>query len=743
MEGEPILSQHPRVRIRSRFVTMALAMGVVMAFLSPVAVTAAGGTFTDDDNSVFEVDIQWMADNGLTNGCNPPTNDQFCPDDPVTRGQMAAFMTRAFELTDGAGDDLFTDDDNSLFEDDIDRLGTAGITTGCNPPDNTEFCPDDTVTRGQMAAFLNRALGLLGGSGSDLFTDDDGSVFEEDIDKLGTAGITLGCNPPAGDHFCPDDPVSRGEMAAFLHRADMEVELQVLAINDFHGNIATTNGAFGGVGRADYMAANMRAAQTGVTNSITVSAGDLVGASPLVSALFHDEPTIEAMNLIGVEINGVGNHEFDEGGTELLRLQNGGAHPVDGDLDGTPFLGADFEFLAANVVVTGTGQTLFAPYTIKEYQGIPVAFIGMTLEGTPSIVTPSGVAGLQFKDEVDTVNALVPELQAMGIESIVILMHQGGFATEGGGDGDGCGTLSGELYDIVTGLDDAVDLVIGGHNNQRFTCMDVDGKAVTMAYWAGRMFTDIDVSLNRMTGDMTIQAIDNVPNAQDGVTPAADLTALIDRYTALAAPLADRVIGHITVDLSRTNNDAGESPLGDVIADAQLAATSGSTTGNAVAAFMNPGGIRADITFAQSASEGDGVVTYGEAFTSQPFSNTLVTMTLTGAQIDALLEEQWQAGDESVLQVSNGFTYTWDANEPEGSRVNSATIAIGGAPIVLTDSYRITVNNFLAGGGDDFSTLTLGTDLLIGADDLDALVDYMGDNDPTPPGAQDRITRLN
>ena len=729
--------------------TIALVAGVVMAFLSPVAVTAAGGTFTDDDNSVFEMDIEWMADNGLTNGCNPPANDQFCPDDPVTRGQMAAFMTRTLGLTDGAGDDLFTDDDNSLFEDDIDRLGTAGITTGCNPPDNTEFCPDDTVTRGQMAAFMNRALGLIGGAGSDLFTDDDGSVFEDDIDKLGTAGITLGCNPPAGDQFCPDDEVTRGEMAAFLHRADMEVELQVLAINDFHGNIATTSGAFVGgadredVGRADYLAANMRSSQAGVANSITVSAGDLVGASPLISALFHDEPTIEAMNLIGLEINGVGNHEFDEGGAELLRLQNGGPHPVDGNLDGDPFGGADFDFLAANVVVTGTGETLFAPYTVKEYQGIPVAFIGMTLEGTPSIVTPAGVAGLTFKDEVETVNALIPEIRAQGIESIVVLMHQGGFVDAGTDGGDTCGTLSGPLYDIVTGLDDSVDLVIGGHNNQRFVCMDVDGKAVTMAYWSGRMFTDIDVSLNRMTKDMTIQAIDNVPNYQAGVTPAADLTALIDRYTALAAPLADQIIGHVTVDLSRTNNDAGESALGDVIADAQLAATSSMTTGNAVAAFMNPGGIRADITFAQSATEGDGVVTYGEAFTTQPFSNTLVTMTLTGAQIDALLEEQWQAGDSSVLQVSDGFTYTWDADEPEGSRVDSTTIEIDGVPIVLIDSYRITVNNFLAGGGDDFSTLTLGTDLLIGADDLDALVDYMGANDPTPPGAQDRITRLN
>ena len=388
------------------------------------------------------------------------------------------------------------------------------------------------------------------------------------------------------------------------------VRLQILAFNDFHGNIATTNGFAGGVGRADYLAAHVREAEAGVDHSVVVSAGDLIGASPLISALFHDEPTIEAMNLIGLDINGVGNHEFDEGTLELLRMQNGGSHP-DGDLDGDGFAGADFDFLAANVVVKATGKTIFSAYTVKEYEGIKVAFIGMTLEGTPSIVTPAGVAGLSFKDEVETVNALIPGIQAQGIEAIVVLMHEGGVASEGGGDGSGCGTLSGPLYDIVVGLDDAVDIVIGGHNNQRFVCPDVDGKAVTMAYYSGRMFTDFDVTLDRMTHDITVQSIDNVPNVQAGVTPAADVTALIDKYDALSAPLANQVIGTATADLSRDNaTAAGETGLGDVIADAQLAATSSAGTGNADVAFMNPGGIRANIAA--------GEVTYGEAFTTQP-----------------------------------------------------------------------------------------------------------------------------
>jgi 5'-nucleotidase len=523
-----------------------------------------------------------------------------------------------------------------------------------------------------------------------------------------------------------------------------EINLQILAINDFHGNIATTSGAFGGVGRADFLAANMRAAEAEADNSIIVSAGDLIGASPLISALFHDEPTIEAMNLIGLDINGVGNHEFDEGADELLRMQFGGSHPVDGDLDGDGFAGADFEFLAANVTVDATGDTLFAPYTIKNYQGVKVAFIGMTLEGTPSIVTPSGVAGLTFHDEVETVNALIPELQQQNIEAIVVLMHQGGFASEGGGNGDGCGTLSGPLHDIVTGLDDAVDLVIGGHNNQRFACDDVEGKAVTMAYHSGRMFTDIDVTLNRVTKDMTVVSIDNKENFQAGVTPAADLTALIDKYDTLSAPLANAVIGAITTDILRAPNLAGESALGDVIADAQLAATAPSGLGDAEVAFMNPGGIRDDLLFAEiSGGEAAGEVTFGEAFSVQPFGNSLVTMTLTGAQIDTLLEQQW-VGQTSprILQVSDGFTYTWDASAPDGSRVDPATITIGGVPVVSGTGYRVTVNSFLADGGDNFAVLVDGTDRLGGEVDLDALVTYFGNNSPVPPGPQNRITRL-
>lgn len=521
-----------------------------------------------------------------------------------------------------------------------------------------------------------------------------------------------------------------------------KVNLQILAINDFHGNIATSSGSFGGTGRADFLAANIQAAEAGADNSIVVSAGDLIGASPLISALFHDEPTIEAMNLIGLDINGVGNHEFDEGASELMRMQFGGSHPVDGDLDGDGFAGADFEFLAANVINDATGDTLFPAYTIRNYQGVKVAFIGMTLEGTPTIVTPSGVAGLTFLDEVETVNALVPMLQQNNIESIVVLLHEGGFSDGGPSD---CGTgLTGPLAEIVPALDDAVDLVIAGHVNDEFVC-EVDGKWVTMADNRGRLFTDIDVTLNRVTKDMTVVAINNVPNLQGGVTPDPTVTALIDKYDTLSAPLANSVIGTIVSDITRTNNAAGESALGDVIADAQLASTAPAGFGDAVAAFMNPGGIRDDLLFAAGpAMEADGEVTFGEAFGVQPFGNSLVTMTLTGAQIDTLLEQQW-VGQTSprILQVSDGFTYTWDSAQPDGSKVDPNSIMIDGAPVFPLTTYRVTVNSFLADGGDNFSVLVDGTSRLGGEVDLDALVTFFGANSPVAPGPQDRITRLN
>ena len=530
---------------------------------------------------------------------------------------------------------------------------------------------------------------------------------------------------PVGAQEKPDDKKSK------------QVELQILALNDFHGNINTLSSSFGGTGGAQNLATNIAAAEAGVRNSIFVSAGDLIGASPLISALFHDEPTIEVMNEIGLDINGVGNHEFDEGSAELIRMQEGGTHPVDGNLDGDRFRGAKFRFLSANVTVDATGKTLFPAYTIKNYQGVKVAFIGLTLEGTPSIVTPSGVAGLTFHDEAETVNSIVRQLRRKtNIESFVILIHEGGFSDGGQSD---CGTgLTGPLATIVPAFDDAVDVVIAGHVNDEFVC-EVDGKFVTMADNAGRLFTDIDVTLDKKTKDMTVVAVNNLPNLQS-VADDPDVQAIIDKYNALSAPLANTVIGSVTTDLLRTDDPEFESPLGQVIADAQLAATAAVGSGEAVAAFMNKGGVRDEIDFASSiVGEGDGNVTFGEAFAVQPFGNSLVTMTLTGAQIDAVLEQQF-SGAVSRLDVSAGFTYSLSASAAPGTKVSN--VMIGGAPVVDTASYRITVNSFLADGGDNYPVLAQGTDRLGGDVDLDALVAYFEANSPVAPGPQNRVTPL-
>jgi 5'-nucleotidase len=524
------------------------------------------------------------------------------------------------------------------------------------------------------------------------------------------------------------------------------VDVQILALNDFHGNLEPPLGSSGRIGTVDaggveFLATHIDQLRATNRNTVVVSAGDLIGASPLISALFHDEPTIEAFNLIGLDYNAVGNHEFDEGAAELVRMQEGGCHPDDGCLDGDDFAGANFRFLAANVVREDNGKTLFPAYKMRSFQGAKIAFIGMTLEGTPTIVTPSGVAGLDFQDEAETVNALVPELKAKGIETIVVLIHEGGLPTGGFNE---CPGISGPIVDIVNNTDDEVDLFITGHTHQAYNCV-IDGRIVTSASSFGRIVTDVDLTIDRATGEPTTIQANNLIVTRN-VAKASALTALVDKYRSLTAPLANQIIGSITADITRTNNQAGESALGDVIADAQLAATAPDGFGNAVMAFMNPGGIRADLTFNQiSGGEAAGEITYGEAFTVQPFGNSLVTMSLTGAQIDAVLEQQFDnpaAGQNRILQVSNGFTYSWSASAPKGSKVDPATISLNGTPIDLGATYRVTVNSFLADGGDNFTALRDGTDRLGGDVDLDALINYFGDNSPVAPGPQNRITRI-
>jgi 5'-nucleotidase len=524
------------------------------------------------------------------------------------------------------------------------------------------------------------------------------------------------------------------------------IDVQILALNDFHGNLEPPSGSSGRIGTVnaggvEYLATHIDALRSTNPNTVVVSAGDMIGASPLLSALFHDEPTIEAFNLMGLDFNAVGNHEFDEGWQELLRMQNGGCHPVDGCLDGDDFAGANFQYLAANVINDATGRPIFDPVGIKVFNRARIGFIGMTLEGTPSIVTPSGVEGLSFKDEADTANALVPILKSRGVETIVVLIHEGGAQT---GAYNQCVGISGAIVDIVNRLDPEIDVVISGHTHQAYNC-NINNKLVTSAASFGRLVTDIDLKIDRVSGEVTQMAANNVIVTRD-VPKATLLTQLIAKYQAVAKPIADRVIGSITADITRAANAAGESALGDVIADAQLMDTARPGFGDALVAFMNPGGIRADFSYNQiSGTEQPGEVTYGEMFTVQPFGNSLVTMDLTGAQIDTLLEQQFDnpaAGQTRILQVSNGFTYTWSQSAPTGSKVDAATIKINGVVVDPSATYRVTVNSFLADGGDNFAVLKQGTNRLGGAVDTDALEAYFVANSPVPPGPQNRITVL-
>ena len=555
------------------------------------------------------------------------------------------------------------------------------------------------------------------------------------------------------------------------------VKVRVIAFNDFHGNIDGANLNFTSTvdgipfrtpaGGVDYMAGLVKQLKADAPNSVVVSAGDLIGASPLNSALFHDEPSIETMNRLGLEFNAVGNHEFDEGRDELLRMQNGGCHPTDanscqGNTVGTPypFEGAAFNFLAANVVDTASGKTLFPAYGVKNFKGNRVAFIGMTLKGTPSIVTPAGIAGLEFHDEADTVNALVGKLKRRGIDAVVVLVHEGGFAP---GSINGCSGVSGPLVDIVSRLDDAVDLVVSGHTHQAYNCSLPSSKGrsipVTSAGAFSRVMTSIDLTLDTRTKDVIAVSAENklvdrnnVLGAAEPIVPVAEISQIVANYNAIAAPIANRIIGSITADITTTRNAAGESALGDVVADAQLAATAPADKGGAVIAFMNSGGIRANFTYAGStAGEGNGNVTYGESFTVQPFGNSLVVKTLTGQQLYDLLNQQWAVGQYAdggrTLQVSNGFTYQHtfvSKSSPLGGQyVCDGSVKINGVPVDKAASYRVTMNSFLASGGDNFTVFNLGTDQLGGDVDLDALEAYFQANPGgVAPGPQDRIQQV-
>ena len=537
-------------------------------------------------------------------------------------------------------------------------------------------------------------------------------------------------------------------------------EVQILAINDLHGQLEPPQGrATVGydskceplmveVGGAEYLSTAIKGLVATNPDTILVSAGDNIGASPLLSALFHDEPTIEALSLMGFDYSAVGNHEFDEGAGELFRMQHGCCHPEEGCQDGDRFVGAGFRYLAANVLDEETGETIFPPFAVREVGGVPVAFIGASLKSTPAIVVPSGVAGLQFIDEADAINGCVEALKEEGVEIFVVLLHDGGFSA--GLPNEGMEPCE-ELEDIIRRTDGDVDLFITGHSHQAYISI-VDGRLVTQAGSHGKFVTDIDLVVSPATGDVVEARAKNVPVTRD-VPKDRAVSELLDKYRRIMGPLADEVVGSVTADITRDASESGESALGNLIADAQLFATSAGGEGGgkadgmgAVVAFMNPGGIRADLLFDQAGGEeAPGEVTRQEAFNVQPFDNKLIVLNLTGEEIKAVLEEQFdnpEPGRNRILQISEGLIYAWRRSAPPGDKVDISSIKIGGVPIDPQGTYRVAANHFLAEGGDGFATFARGRDRVEGVGDLEGLVGYLREHSPASPPQKGRIAAI-
>lgn len=540
------------------------------------------------------------------------------------------------------------------------------------------------------------------------------------------------------------------------------VDIRIIGINDFHGHLdppkqvvekTESDGSRTRIpaGGAAYLASAVDALKTDAPNHVVVAAGDLIGASPLSSSLFLDEPAIMAMNMIGLEFNAAGNHEFDRGTEELLRMQSGGcekhtqAEPCRVD---KPFPGATFKILAANTVKDG--KTLFPPYALKSFgsgkAAVTVGFIGMTLEGTGSIVSANRIKGVSFADEADTANALVPELKAAGADVIVVLIHEGA-TNPGDFNNPRCEGLTGALLPILDRLDPAVDVVVSGHTHQAYVCdygliNPAKPFLLTSAGSFGRMVTGIDLKVDPASGRVLSKSARNVVVQSEAFTgargavplidaypkfaPRADVAALVARYREAAKADESRVVGSLSGAATRDGGKSGESLLGNLIADAQLAATAEPDNGGAQIAFMNPGGLRADVVPAA-----DGKVSFGSVFAAQPFGNILVTKTMTGKQIRALLEQQFSDPNwVRILSPSRGFRFGYDLTRPAGQRLLFATL--DGQPLGDDTSYRVTVSDFLSNGGDAFSMFKEGSDPVVGVTDLEAFTAWLANGRVLP-----------
>ncbi|MDL4772895.1 bifunctional metallophosphatase/5'-nucleotidase [Actinomadura xylanilytica] len=523
--------------------------------------------------------------------------------------------------------------------------------------------------------------------------------------------------------------------------------VRLLSLNDFHGNLEPPAGSSGTAidetgaavpaGGAAYIATHLK--RLADRRTLTVAQGDLIGASPLISAAYHDEPSVQFMGDMGVTASAVGNHEFDEGYQELQRIQNGGCHPKDGCTPAGRWKGAKYDYLAANVLTEKGGEPILKPWTIRRVNGVRIGFIGVVTKTTPSIVTAEGIKGLRFDDEVAAADRSARELKKRGVRAMVLLVHEGD-QVKAGQRPDACGVEPGAGTRIAKDADPEIDVVLSGHTHQQYVCSVTDPKGRPRLYSSGssfgRVITQVDFKVDRRTGDIVRSTLKGDNHVVTRDVPADPKTErFVQTWKERVATIADKPIGKITADLTRAPSASGETALGDVVADAQLASMKEQ---GAQVALMNPGGVRADLVYKASGSEGDGVVTYGEAFAVQPFSNVMGMTSLTGAQLDALLEQQWTAAGEKILQPSAGLRFTIDRSKAVGDRVS--TITVDGAAVDPAATYKVAANNFLLGGGDGFSTFTEGKDQVLGPIDLDGFVAYLAANPSITPPALDRIS---
>ena len=558
-------------------------------------------------------------------------------------------------------------------------------------------------------------------------------------------------------------------------RAADTIEVRLIGINDFHGNLESASiplpmtepGAPAGskpvfvpTGGAAPLAGLVKRLRAGAPHSIMLAGGDLVGAAPLASTLFRHESTIEMLNQMGLELSVVGNHEFDAGTAELRRLMRGGcAAPGDPNLSscvGHPYKGTRFKYIASNVL-DERKRTFAAPYVIRYVEGVPIGFVGSVTKTTPQMVIPSGIKGLSFIDEADGANRAAAQLRARGVKAIVAIFHEGfelgTYQKRGDWNDTSCPDAHGPLLEILKRLDPAIKVVFSGHTHQGYRC-EIDGRIVIQGTSYGRGVSVIDVSLDKRTKTLTPVRSINLPVLNDHTpaqlrekiiaatpqpfdaamreaTPDAAIGERVAAYAALVKPKAERVVGRIGGAFAR--DGSGDTAAGRLIADSQLAAT---RELGARIAFMNPGGIRANF----DCREPPCAVTFGQVFTAQPFGNSLVVMTLTGEQIKTALESQLRgvSGNPKYLQPSEGFTYTWDASATPGNRVRD--MKLDGEPVDPAKEYRVTVNSFLAEGGDGYDALGDGTNRVGGGPDIDAVIAYLGAADRAP--TQPRVTRV-